>query len=132
MIGSLLVTSSRELGEAFFIQNGSDCRWTKRLAVAGQRAADVVDREVLLPQSDDQIPEPLLLAGWPTLSSRREEEITSGLGAELMDEDPEAARCVAEPSGRLGGGKAVDKEGPQCFVLPVGGVGGLQEPTRQC
>src|SRR5271165_3964229 len=116
----------------FFIQNGSDCRWTKRLAVAGQRAADVVDGEVLLPQSNDQIPEPLLLAGWPTLSSRREEEITSGLGAELMDEDPEAARCVAEPSGRLGGGKAVDKEGPQCFVLTVGGVGGLQEPTRQC
>ena len=61
-----------------------------------------------------------------------DEEVALGLVAELMDEDPEAPRRVAEPSGRLGRWEAVDEEGPQGFVLPMGGVGGLQEPAGQC
>jgi len=83
-----------------------------------------VDGQVLLPQRHDQIPQPLLLAGWPTLSGRREEEVAFGLGAELMDEDPEASRGVTEPSGRLSRRESVDKEGPQRLILSMGGVGG--------
>ena len=37
MIGSLLVTPSRQLGEAFFSEDRSDRRRAERLAVAGQR-----------------------------------------------------------------------------------------------
>jgi len=66
------------------------------------------------------------------LSSCGEEEITFGLGAELMDEDPKATRRVPKPAGRLCGGKPVDEEGPEGFILPVGGLRGFQEPTCQC
>ena len=131
VIGSLLVPPSRQLGKAFFLQDRRDCRRADGLAVAGERAADVVDGQVLLPQSDDPVPQPLLLAGWPTLSCRRHKEVTPGIGAELMDEDPEAPRGVAELSSRLGRRDAVHEEGPQGFVLPVSGVGGLQESARQ-
>ena len=55
-----------------------------------------------------------------------------GLIAELMDKDAKAPGCIAEAGGCLGGGETVDEEGPEGFVLPMGGVGGLQEPACQC
>src|SRR5437588_394379 len=81
--------------------------------------ADVVDGEVLLSQGDDQFPQAFLLAGRSARSCGRDEEATLGLVAELMDEDPEAPRCVPESSGCLGRGDTVDEEGPQGFVLPM-------------
>ena len=63
---------------------------------------------------------------------RREEEVALRMGPELMDEDAEAARGVAESSRRLGGGEPFDEEGPEGFVLPVCRVGRLQEPADQC
>jgi hypothetical protein len=51
--------------------------------------------------------------------------------AELMDEDPEAPRGITEAGGGLSRGDPLDEEGPQGFVLPMGGVGGLQEPASQ-
>jgi hypothetical protein len=91
-----------------------------------------VDGEVLLPQSDDVFAEPLLFALWSAKSSSRDEEVASGLIAELMDEDAKAAGCIAELACCFGGGETVDEEGPKGFILPVGGVGRLQEPARQC
>ena len=132
LVGPLVVAPSRQFGEALFLQDRGDRRRAERLAVAGQGTADVVDGEVLLPQRDDLFPQPLLLAGRPALPRGRDEEVAPGLIAELMDEDPKAPRCVAEASGRLGRGETVDEEGPQGFVLPMGGVGGLQEPAGQC
>jgi len=58
-------------------------------------------------------------------------EATVGLIAELMDEDPKTPRCIAEASGRLGRRETVDEEGPEGFVLPMGGVGGLQEAAGE-
>ena len=123
--------ASRQLGEALFLEDRGDGRRAERLAVAGQGAADVVDGEVLLPQGDDLFPQPFLLAGRSALACGRDEEVAFGLIAELMDEDAKAPRCVAEASGRLGGGETVDEEGPEGFVLPMGGVGGLQEAACQ-
>ena len=71
------------------------------------------------------------LPGGSALACRGDEEVPFGLIAELMDEDPEAPRGVAEPGGGLGRGEAVDEEGPQGLVLPMGGVGGLQEAAGQ-
>ena len=60
-----------------------------------------------------------------------DEEIAVGLVAELVDEDAETSRRVAEASGRLGRWEAVDEEGPEGLVLSMGGVGGLQEAAGQ-
>ena len=58
-----------------------------------------------------------------------DEEVAFGLIAKLMDEDAKAPGRVAEASGHFGRGETVDEEGPEGFVLPMGGVGGLQEPA---
>jgi hypothetical protein len=69
--------------------------------------------------------QPLLLASGPSIARRREEEFAAGLLAELMDENAKAAWSVAEAPGGFGGGETVDEEGPEGFVLSVGGVGWL-------
>jgi hypothetical protein len=131
LVGSFLVTASRQFGEAFFLEESGDRRRAEGLAFAGQGTTDVVDGEVLLPQSDDMFAEPLLLALRSAQSSGGGEEVASGVIAELMDKDAKAAGCIAELACCLGGGETVDKEGPKGFILPVGGVGGLQESTCQ-
>ena len=73
-----------------------------------------------------------LLAGRSALACGRDEEVALGLIAELMDEDAEAPRRVPEAGGGFGGWDAIDEEGPEGFVLPMGGVGGLQEPAGEC
>ena len=50
-----------------------------------------------------------------------------GVLAELVAQDAEAARGVAEAGGGLGGGDLLDEVGAQGLVLAVGRVGGLQE-----
>jgi hypothetical protein len=52
--------------------------------------------------------------------------------AKLVNEDAKTPGGVAEASGRYGGGDPLDEEGPEGFILPVGGVGGFQEPAGQC
>ena len=129
---SLVVAASRQFGETLFLQNHGDRRRAEQLAVAGEGTADVVDRKVLLAQRDDLLLQPIPLAGWSALPRSRDEEVAPRLVAELMDEDPKTPRCVPEPSGHFGRRNTIDEEGPQGFVLPMGGVGGLQEPARQC
>jgi hypothetical protein len=131
LVGPLVVAASRQFGEPLFLRDCGDRRRAERLVVAGEGAADVVDGEVLLPQRDDLFPQSLPLSGWSALPRGRDEEVTPGLVAELMDQDPKTSRCVPEPSGRFGGRDTIDEEGPQGFVLPMGGVGGLQEAARQ-
>jgi hypothetical protein len=90
-----------------------------------------VDGEVLLAEGDDLLPQPVLLARRPALVWSEDKEVAVGLVAELVDEDAEAPRRVAEASGGLGGGEALDEEGAERLVLSMGGVGGLQEAAGQ-
>ena len=76
-------------------------------------------------------PQPILLAGRSAVSCGRDEEVALGLIAKFMDEDAKAAGRVTESSGDFGGRDTVDEEGPEGFVLPMGGVGGLQEAAGQ-
>ena len=101
LVGPFVVGASRQLGEALVLEDRGDRRRTERLSVAGQGAADIMDREVLLAQGDYLLPQPFLLAGWPPLACRWCEEIAVGLVAELVDEDAEAPRRVAKASGDL-------------------------------
>ena len=130
--GPLVVGPSRQLGEALFLEDGGDGRRAERLAVTGQGPADVVDREVLLAEGDDLLPQPSLLAGRPALVWSGDKEVAVGLVAELVDEDAEAPRRVAETSGRLGGWEALDEERSERLILSMGGVGGLQEAAGEC
>jgi len=71
MVGPLVVKPSRQLGEAFCLQDRGDGRRTQRLAVAGKSAVDVVDGEVLFPQRDNLFPQRFCLPGGrPTLATR--------------------------------------------------------------
>ena len=112
LVGSLLVTASRQFGEALFLEDRGDRRRAERLAVAGEGASDIVDGEVLLPERDDLLAQPFLLAGGPSLARGREEEFAAGLMAELMDENAKASWGVAEAGGRLSRGEPLDEVGP--------------------
>ena len=78
----------------------------------GQGTADVVDGEVLLAQRDNLLPQLLLLAGRSVCARGLREEVTLGLLAELMNQNAEATRRVAEPSGHLCRWDAIYEEGP--------------------
>src|SRR5262249_55401541 len=126
-VGSLLVATARQLGEALLLEDRGDGRRAERLAITGQGPADVVDGEVLLAEGEDLLPQPSLLARRPALVWSGDEEVAVGPVAEPVDEDAEAPRRVAEASGGLGRGEALDEEGAERLVLSMGGVGGLQE-----
>ena len=129
---ALVVSPARQLGEPLLLEDRGDDGRAERLAVTSEGAADVVDGEVLLPQGDDPIAEPLLLAWRPAFACVGEEEVALALLAELMDEDAKAARSIAEPPGRFGRGDTLDEEGAEGLVLPMVGVGWLQELAGQC
>jgi hypothetical protein len=93
----------------------------------GQSAADVVDGEVLLPEGDDLFSDAILLGSGRSFGARREEELPLGILAELMAQDPEAARSVAKAASGLGGGDAIDEVRAQGLVLAVERILGHQE-----
>jgi len=130
-VGALAVEASWQFCETLFLHDGGDRRGTKRLVLSGEAVADVVDGEVLFPECDDALAQSLLLAWGPGLPSARGEEAASGVVAELMDEYPKAPRCITEASGGLSRRETVHEEGPQGFVMAMGGVGGFQEPASQ-
>ena len=78
LVGSLLITSPRQLGEPLLLEDCRDRRRAQRLAVAGEGARDIVNGEVLLPQRDDLLTQPLLFAGGPSLTRRRDGRIRDG------------------------------------------------------
>ena len=120
-----------EAGEPFGLEDVGDGDRAERAPLVVQRAADVVDREVLLAQLDDPIAEGIGLGGGMRPLGRGDEEGTFGIPAELVDEDAEAARGVAEAACRLDPREPLDEVGPQRLVLPVGGVGRFGEPAGE-
>jgi hypothetical protein len=91
-----------------------------------------VHGEVLLPESDDLLPKPFLLAQRPALVRSGSEEVALGLVAELVDENAKAPRRVPETSGRLGRRDALDEKCAEGLILSMGGVGGFQEEANEC
>ena len=132
LVGSFLITSPRQLGEPLLLEDCGDRRRAQRLAVAGEGVRNVVNREVLLPQRDDLLTQPLLFAGGPSLVRRREEEVATGMLAELMDENAKATWSVAEAGSCLSRGEPFNEVSPQGLVLTMSGIRGFEEPVRQC
>ena len=102
--------------------------WPARMAPL-LAATDIVDGEILFAQGDDAVTYGVGLGSGLGSFSRLEEEVASGILAELVDEDSEAPWGVTEAMSGLGDGEAIDEEGAEGFVLTVGCVGGLEEET---
>jgi hypothetical protein len=120
-----------EAGEPFGLEDLGDGDRAERASLVMPRAADVVDREVRLAQFDDPIAEGIGLGGGLRSLGRGDEEGTFRIPAEVVDEDPEAGRGVAEAACRLDPREPLDEVGPQRLVLAVGGVGRLGEPAAE-
>ena len=97
----------------------------------GQIKADVVDREILFAQGDDAVVHGIGLRSGLGFFGRLDEEVASGILAELVDEDSEAPRGITEAMSSLGAGEAIEEEGAEGLVLTVGSVGGLEEEAGE-
>ena len=117
-----LVLASGQPGKALVLEDERDRHRTQGFHFPGESLADVVDRQILLAQGDDLLPEPLGFGGGFGALGRREEELAVGVLAELMDQDAEASGGVTTTAGGFGRGQSLDEEGAQGFVLAVGGV----------
>jgi hypothetical protein len=82
------------------------------MAFVLQDAIDVVNREVLLPESDDTVADRVGFGSGSRSLGWLEEEGSEWILAELVNEDAEAAVSVAKAFDGLGPGKALDKECP--------------------
>ena len=97
----------------------------------GQLASDVVDGEVPLPHGHDQVADAIARRGRvrPLAGGREEGGALGGVVAELMAEDAEGPRRVAEAASDFVGGESLDEVGAEGLVLPLERrFGGQEEP----
>ena len=129
MVGSFLVRTAGQAGEALLTQDFPDGGIAQGSAVGFEGAFDVIDRMVLLAQGNDQ------RLGGVGLGLRFRARLAwakevERLAAELAAQDAEGPGGVAEAAGDLPGGELFDEKGPQGFVLAVrGGLGFQEEPA---
>ena len=124
---AFVVGPARQASESFVLEDLGNGDRAEGMSLVGQIAADVVDGEVLLSQGDDAVTEGIAFGCGMRPLGRCEEEVASGTLAELVDEDAEAPRGVAEAASHLDAGETVDEEGAKGLVLVMGGVGGFEE-----
>ena len=101
------------------------------LALVGERAADVADRQVLLAEGNDAVASPVGFGSGVRPFGGDEKEGPVGILAEAMDQDAKAGRGVAEALSRLSAGETFDDMGPKGFIETVVGVGRFQEAPGQ-
>jgi hypothetical protein len=128
---AFLIESAWESGEALLLAEDGHGGWAKGFSLVMKDLADIVDREVLLAQGDDPKAEAVFIGCAARTFGGGEEERPLGIVAELVDEDPEAARGVAKAGGGFGGGESLDSEGAEGFILALSGVGGLKKVLGQ-
>ena len=124
--GPLLVATAWQAGKAFGAQDLVNGGQTEPVPLRRQGIVDVVDRQVLLAQGDNQRPGGILLGLDLRPGSGLGEEVAAPM-AEDMAQDPERARGVAEAPGGIGGRHPLRKVRAQGLVLPVPGLLGLEE-----
>ncbi len=129
--GTFLISPAWQASETFLLEDLPDGDGTEWVALMGQVAADVVDREVLLSQGGDPIAEGIGLGSSLGPLGRGEEEVASRILAELMDQDAEASWGIAEAVGSLITGQSLDELGAERFVLAMGGVGWFEEDAGE-
>jgi len=129
---SLLIPASRKTLESLLVHERGQGIDADAVPGRGQFPLDVIDRQVLLAQSDGQIPHTIAHGGAlrPVFEVLKEGVPFFGIMPKLVAEDAKGTRGVAETTGDLMGGLAIDEKGTQGFVLPVEGFFGNQEEAR--
>ena len=107
---ALVVGPARQPSESFVLEDLCDGDRAEGMSLVGQVTADVVDGEVLFAQGDDAVADGIGLGCGLGPLGRCEEEVASGILAELVDEDAEAARGVTEAASDLGAGESSTKK----------------------
>jgi hypothetical protein len=132
-IGPFVIPAPREFGEAFCREEGRDRGGAESMALLPENIPNITDGEILLAQSDDALPEWIGLGSGVGTSLRREEKLRVRILPEVMHEDSEAARSVAEALRDLGGWDLLDEEGAKSLILALSGAGGFEEKSvRVC
>ena len=89
------------------------------MSLVFEGSADVRDREILLAQRNDLVTDSLRLRGSLRPFGRGQKEWAVRILTQLMAENPKAARCVTQASGRFSRRKLFDKISSQRFVLAM-------------
>lgn len=124
---AFLVATAGQWGEPFGFENLAHGRGAEGNLPFLEDLADVVDGVILLAEGDDQIPSSGFFGLRARASARSEEEVALGVVAELVTEDSESSRGVAEAAGGLAGGEVIDKKGAESLVLALLGVSRTEE-----
>ena len=127
LVWPLVITASRQAGEAFVLQDLADSGGAERRSLLLERTADVVDRVVALAQGNDLGPAAALVGLRLGALAGGGEEVGQAAVSELVTEDMDGTGRVAEAAGDFGGRQLVDEEGAQGFVLTLAGRAGLGE-----
>lgn len=129
--GAFLIPTTGQAGEAFLLKNHSHPRRAQLLIEGLQGLADVINREILFPESNDLLPHPIRFRGFLRPLTGRQKKRLLGVLPKLVAEHSETPRSIVETLGDLGGGKLVHKIGAEGLVLSVGSVLGLKKESGQ-
>ncbi len=129
--GPLLIEAAGQAREALLAEEGRQGIDADMVAGDGQLAADVVDGEVPLAHGDDQVADAIARGAgcgpWP--AGGKKAAPLGGVVAELVAEDAEGARGVAEAASDLVGGESLDEVGAEGLVLSLERRFGGQEES---
>ena len=126
---SLLIPASRKALESLFAHEEGQGINADAVPGRGQFALDIIDREVLLAQDHGQVPHTIAHGGAlrSVFDMLKERVPFFGIMPKLVAKDAKGTRRIAETTGDLMGGLAIDEKGTQGFVLSVEGLFGDQE-----
>ena len=130
-LGPFLIEASGQACEALLAEEDRQGIDADVVPGGGQLAADVVDGEVPLPHGDDQVADAIARGRRvrPLAGGREEGGALGGVMAELVAEDAEGPRGVAEAASDLVGGESLDEVGAEGLVLSLERrFGGQEEP----
>lgn len=127
IVRPLLVQTPWQGSKPFFMEDLADSGGAQADIAILEDFADLVDRVVPLSQLDDSVPCGGLAGSGGGSTAKGGKETGVGVAAELMAEDSEGSRGVAELGSHHVGGAVVDEIGPHGFILPLLGVRGLEE-----
>ena len=124
---AFVVGPARQASESFVLEDLGDGDRTQAVALVGQIPADIVDRQVLFAEGNDEIAQGIGFGCGLRSFGRCEEEGAVEILTELMDQNAKAAWRVTEAASHVDAANTVNEKCTKGLVLAVGSVGRLQE-----
>jgi hypothetical protein len=114
---SFLIGPPGQASEALLLQDLGNRNGAEALALLLEQALNVINGEILFARLDNLRAQGVRLGGLPGAFGRRQEERTLGITAEIVDQNPEAARAVTEAASDPFGREFLDKVSPEGLIL---------------